>query len=327
MLIKRKRGWEIPESQATPESVYFSRRKLLGAGASLAAASFFPEMASAQRATDVPDPTAALYPAKKNEKYKFDGKLTEERLAANYNNFYEYGTSKYIASAAQQLQIRPWQIKFDGMVEKEQTVDFDTLFKAVSASLEERTYRLRCVEAWSAVIPWTGFQMSELVKFAKPLSGAKYMRMETFNDPKMAPEQRPGFLSDGNWPYVEGCTIEEANNELAFMVTGAYGKPGYKQFGAPIRLMMPWKYGFKAIKSIVRITFSDKRPVSYWEKLQVQEYGFWANVNPLVSHPRWSQASERDIGTGERRDTVLFNGYEQYVADLYKNLKGERLWA
>ncbi len=327
MLIKRKRGWEIPESQATPESVYFSRRKLLGAGASLAAASFFPELASAQRATDVPDPTASFYPAKKNAKYKFDGKLTEEKLAANYNNFYEYGTSKYIAAAAQQLQIRPWQIKIDGMVEKEQTVDFDTLFKAVSASLEERTYRLRCVEAWSAVIPWTGFQMSELVKFAKPLSGAKYIRMETFNDPKMAPEQRPGFLSDGNWPYVEGCTIEEANNELAFMVTGAYGKPGYKQFGAPIRLMMPWKYGFKAIKSITRITFTDKRPVSYWEKLQRQEYGFWANVNPMVSHPRWSQASERDIGTGERRNTVLFNGYEEYVAALYKDLKGERLWA
>ncbi len=323
MLIRRKRGWEIPESQATPESVYFSRRKLLGAGASLAAASFFPELANAQAA----DPTASFYPAKKNEKYKFDGKLTEERLAANYNNFYEYGTSKYIAAAAQQLQIRPWQIKFDGMVEKEQTVDFDTLFKAVAASLEERTYRLRCVEAWSAVIPWTGFQMSELVKFAKPLSGAKYIRMETFNDPKMAPEQRPGFLSDGNWPYIEGCTIEEANNELSFMVTGAYGKPGYKQFGAPIRLMQPWKYGFKAIKSIVRMTFTDKRPVSYWEKLQVQEYGFWANVNPAVSHPRWSQASERDIGTGERRNTVIFNGYGDYVAGLYKDLKNERLWA
>ena len=151
--------------------------------------------------------------------------------------------------------------------------------------------------------------------------------METFNDPKMAPEQRPGFLSDGNWPYVEGCTIEEANNELSFMVTGVYGQPGYKQFGAPIRLMQPWKYGFKAIKSIVRMTFTDKRPVSYWEKLQRQEYGFWANVNPEVSHPRWSQATERDIGTGERRNTVLFNGYGEYVADLYKNLKGERLWA
>jgi sulfoxide reductase catalytic subunit YedY len=327
MLIKRKRGWEIPEQQATPESVYFSRRKLLGAGASLAAASFFPELANAQRVSDVPDPTAALYPAKKNEKYKFDGRLTEERLAANYNNFYEYGTNKYIAAAAQQLRIRPWQIKFDGMVEKEQTVDFDTLFKAVASSLEERTYRLRCVEAWSAVIPWTGFQMSGLVKFAKPLSGAKYIRMETFNDPKMAPQQRSGFLSDGNWPYIEGCTIAEANNELAFMVTGAYGKPGYKQFGAPIRLMQPWKYGFKAIKSIVRMTFTDKRPVSYWEKLQAQEYGFWANVNPEVSHPRWSQATERDIGTGERRPTVLFNGYGDYVAGLYKDMKGERLWA
>jgi sulfoxide reductase catalytic subunit YedY len=223
------------------------------------------------------------------------------------------------------LKIRPWTIKFDGMVEKEQTVDIDALIRAMK--LEERTYRLRCVEAWSAVIPWTGFAMADLVKFAKPLSGAKYIRMETFNDPKMAPEQRPGFLSDGNWPYVEGCTIAEANNELAFMVTGVYGKPGYKQFGAPIRLMMPWKYGFKAVKSIVRVTFTDQRPVSYWEQLQRQEYGFWANVNPEFSHPRWSQASERDIGTGERRNTVLFNGYSEYVANLYKDMKGERLWA
>lgn len=325
MLIKRRRGWEIPESQATPEGVYFSRRRLLGAGASLAAASFFPQSAHAQRATDIPDPTASLYPAKRNPKYVVDGRLTEEKIAANYNNFYEYGTSKYIAAAAQQLRIRPWQIKFDGMVEQERTVDIDTLIRAMS--LEERVYRLRCVEAWSAVIPWTGFPMAELVKFAKPLSSAKYIRMETFHDPKMAPEQRPGFLSDGNWPYVEGCTIAEANNELAFMVTGVYGKPGYKQFGAPIRLMMPWKYGFKAIKSIVRVTFTDERPVSYWEQLQRQEYGFWANVNPEVSHPRWSQATERDIGTGERRNTVIFNGYGEYVAGLYKDLQGERLWA
>ena len=325
MLIRRKRGWEIPESQTTPEDIYFTRRKLLGAGASIAAASFFPSLASAQRVTDVADPTADLYPAKANAKYKFDGKLTEERLAANYNNFYEYGTSKNIAAAAQQLKIRPWTVKFDGMVEKEQTVDIDALIRAMK--LEERTYRLRCVEAWSAVIPWTGFAMADLVKFAKPLSGAKYIRMETFNDPKMAPEQRPGFLSDGNWPFVEGCTIAEANNELAFMVTGVYGKPGYKQFGAPIRLMMPWKYGFKAIKSIVRVTFTDQRPVGYWEKLQRQEYGFWANVNPEFSHPRWSQASERDIGTGQRRTTEIFNGYGEYVADLYKDMKSERLWA
>jgi sulfoxide reductase catalytic subunit YedY len=325
MLIRRKRGWEIPESQLTPERVFLTRRKLLGAGAMLAAGAVLPNLSSAQRAAAAPDPTADLYPAKLNAKYKFDGTLTPEATASTYNNFYEYGTSKNIAAAAQQLRTRPWTIKFDGMVEKEQTVDIDTLIRAMP--LEERTYRMRCVEAWSMAVPWTGFPMSKLVEFAKPLSGAQYIRMETFKDPSMAPEQRPGFLSDGNWPYVEGCTVAEANNDLAFMVTGVFGKPAAKQFGAPIRLMMPWKYGFKALKSIVRVSFTDKRPTSYWQQLQGQEYGFWANVNPDVSHPRWSQATERDIGTGERRKTVLFNGYGEFVADLYKDMKNERLWA
>lgn len=173
-------------------------------------------------------------------------------------------------------------------------------------------------------IPWSGFPLRALVDLAKPLSGAKYLRFETFNDPKMAPGQSAPFYP---WPYVEGVTIEEATNDLAFLVTGAYGKPLAKQFGAPIRLALPWKYGFKSIKSIVRVSFTDKRPVGLWEALQPSEYGFWANVNPKVDHPRWSQASERVLGTSERIPTQLFNGYAEHVAELYKGLEKERLWA
>ena len=185
------------------------------------------------------------------------------------------------------------------MVEKPQEIDIDDLLKKVQ--LEERLYRLRCVEAWSMAIPWSGFPMAKLVELAKPLSSAKYVRMETFHDPKIAPGQRQTWYP---WPYVEGLTIAEATNELAFMVTGAYGKPVPKQMGAPIRLAVPWKYGFKSVKSIVRFTFTDQRPKSYWKSLQGGEYGFWANVNPEVSHPRWSQATEEVIGTSERRPTL-----------------------
>jgi sulfoxide reductase catalytic subunit YedY len=190
--------------------------------------------------------------------------------------------------------------------------------------LEERLYRHRCVEAWSMAIPWSGFPLAKLVDMAKPLSSAKYLRMETFLDPSVASGQR---ATQYPWPYVEGLTIAEATNELAFLVTGAYGKPVSKQQGAPLRLAVPWKYGFKSIKSIVRFNFTDQRPKSYWEALQASEYGFWANVNPQISHPRWSQASEELIGQGERRPTLLFNGYGDYVADLYKGLEKERLWA
>jgi sulfoxide reductase catalytic subunit YedY len=172
-------------------------------------------------------------------------------------------------------------------------------------------------------IPWSGFPFAKLVALAKPLSSATYVKMETFMDPKMAPGQRASWYP---WPYVEGLTLAEATNELAFLATGAYGKPIAKQHGAPIRLAVPWKYGFKSIKSIVRVSFTDKRPKSLWEQLQASEYGFWANVNPEVAHPRWSQASEEFIGTGERRPTLKFNGYGDYVADLYNGLEKERLW-
>ncbi len=321
MHVIRRRGWEIPESCATPEPLFFNRRAFLqatGAGA----LSLSPGLALAQRASDLPDPTANLYPVKRNEKYVLDRPVTDEKINTNYNNFYEFGSSKTVARAAQALKLRPWTIKIDGMVEKEQTIGIDDLLKQVT--VEERLYRHRCVEAWSMAIPWSGFPMAKLVELAKPLSSAKYVRMETFLDKSMAPEQRKTYYP---WPYVEGLTMAEATNELAFLVTGAYGKPVAKQMGAPIRLAVPWKYGFKSIKSIVRFNFTDQRPKSYWEQLQASEYGFWANVNPQVAHPRWSQATEEFIGTGERKPTQLFNGYGEYVADLYKGLEKERLWA
>ena len=322
MNIIRRRGWEIPASQITPEHLAFSRRGLMAGAAALALA---PGMAHAQRVSELanmPDPTADLYPAKRVEKYVLDRAITDEKVNTNYNNFYEFGTSKNVTSEAQALRIRPWTVKLDGMVEKEQTIGIDDLIRKVG--IEERAYRHRCVEAWSMAIAWTGFPMSKLVEIAKPLSSAKYVRMETFMDPKMAPGQRARWYP---WPYVEGVTMAEANNELTFLVTGAYGKPIAKQMGAPLRLALPWKYGFKSIKSVVRFTFTDKRPVGLWEELQSREYGFWANVNPEVPHPRWSQATEEVIGTGQRRPTMLFNGYGEFVASMYKGLEGERLWA
>jgi len=319
MNIIRRRGWEIPESNATPEHLFFSRRAFMAAtGASLATAAF----PAAAGASDVSDPSAALYPLKRNPKYTLDRDVTPEKVNLAYNNFYEYGTSKDIAKAAQQLRIRPWTVKIDGMVEKPREIAIDDLLKAMP--LEERLYRHRCVEAWGMAVPWSGFPMAELVKYASPLASAKYIKMETFMDPKMAPGQRAAWFP---WPYVEGLTMAEATNELTFLVTGAYGKPVAKQMGAPLRLAVPWKYGFKSIKSIVRFTFTDQRPKGLWEALQASEYGFWANVNPEVAHPRWSQATEEVLGTGDRRPTLLFNGYGEFVADLYKGLEKERLWA
>ena len=325
MNIIHRRGWEIPERLATPEQAFLNRRAFLAGSVSAGAIALGAPAALAQRATDaanLPDPTADLYPAWKNETYKLDRPVTDEKVNANYNNFYEFGSSKNIAAEAQALRIRPWTVKIDGMVEKEQTVDIDTLIRKMG--IEERLYRHRCVEAWSMTVPWSGFPLAKLVAMAKPLSSAKYLRMETFMDAKMAPGQRQTWFP---WPYVEGLTMAEATNELAFLVTGAYGRPMPKQYGAPLRLAVPWKYGFKHIKSVVRFNFTDQRPKSYWEHLQASEYGFWANVNPDVPHPRWSQASEELIGTGERRPTLLFNGYGEQVAGLYKGLANERLWA
>ncbi len=316
MLIKRRRGWEIPERLATPESIYLNRRQILAASGFGIAAMTLPGIAVAQT-----DPTADLYPAARNSRYTIERPITPESINTSYNNFYEFGTHKNIAAAAEALPIRPWEVKIDGLVEKEQTFQIDELIRKMP--LEERLYRHRCVEAWSMTVPWTGFPLAELVKLAGPLGDAAYLRMETFLLPDVATGQKQIWYP---WPYVEGVTMAEATNELAFIVTGAYGKPVDKAMGAPLRLHLPWKYGFKSIKSIVRFTFTDERPQSFWEQLGPDEYGFWANVNPEVPHPRWSQAMERDITNNESIPTRLFNGYAEYVAALYKDLADEPLY-
>jgi sulfoxide reductase catalytic subunit YedY len=323
VLIKTPKGWELPDSKATPESMYLNRRNILKgmAGAGLIASIGSGAAINGVLAAEGGDPSASLYPVPRNNAYKVTRDLTPEKIATTYNNFYEFGSHKEIYEAAQALKIRPWTVKIDGMVEKEMEIDIDDLLAKMP--LEERVYRHRCVEAWSMVVPWSGFPMKELVKLAAPTSGAKYVVMQTFEDKSVAPGQRQFWYP---WPYTDGLTIEEAMNDLTFMVTGLYGKPLPKQNGSPLRLAAPWKYGFKQVKSIVRVSFTDKRPVTFWEKLISNEYGFWANINPEVPHPRWSQAQERDIGTGEKIPTLLYNGYGEYVADLYKNMKGERLF-
>jgi len=320
MLIKIKRGWEKPESAVTPEHVFRDRRRLLkgfAAGSILATgATLLSHRAEAQA-----DPSAGLYPAKKNDKFKAPREITKEKDATTYNNYYEFGTSKNIWEAAKALPLRPWEIKIGGMVEKPFTIGFDDLAKKMP--LEERIYAHRCVEAWSMVVPWTGFPLKALLDLAKPLASAKYVVMKTFMNPKVAPGQRVKWQP---WPYVEGLSIEEAANDLTLMVTGVYGKPLPHSMGAPLRLHVPWKYGFKSVKAIDVIEFTDKRPVSYWEELQASEYGFWANVNPDVSHPRWSQAHERVLGTDDTVPTVIWNGYGEFVAGMYSSMKGEKLF-
>ena len=315
----RRPDWAIAEREATPEHVFFNRRAVLaGFGASMAALAAPP---FAGRALAADDPTADLYPAGRNEAYTIERDLTPEEASSQYNNFYEFGSHKQIARAAQDLKIRPWDVEIGGLVDKPQKLAFDDLIRKMP--LEERLYRHRCVEAWSMTVPWTGFPLSALVELAAPQASAKYVRFETFLDPAMASGQKQVWYP---WPYVEGVTMAEAANELAFMVTGVYGKPLAKQFGAPLRLALPWKYGFKSIKSIVKVTFTEERPVSFWERIASNEYGFWANVNPEVPHPRWSQAQERVLHTGETIPTVIYNGYGEQVAGLYDGMADEALF-
>ncbi|RCK42423.1 protein-methionine-sulfoxide reductase catalytic subunit MsrP [Thalassospira xiamenensis] len=321
MLIRRKKGWEIAERDVTPESVYKNRRQFLkgiAAGSIGAAAISLPIGRALAQGSD---PTADLYPAMRNPAYVVDRAITDKSKALTYNNFYEFGSHKFISDAAQAMKIRPWTVKIDGMVEKPIEIDFEDLVRKMP--LEERVYRFRCVEAWAMTVPWTGFPMKALVDYAKPLSGAKYIEMQTAEQKDTMPGLRQFWYP---WPYIEGLTISEATNELAMIATGIYGESLPKQNGAPLRLVTPWKYGFKNVKSIVRFTFTDKRPVSFWEQLNDGEYGFWANVNPKVPHPRWSQAQERLLTTGEEVPTQLYNGYEEYVADLYKGMEDEKLF-
>ncbi len=331
MLIKPHRGWVLSESEATPERTFMNRRTFISGSSAVLLGSMSVNLLGCEDSlfwtqskwdeNIEPDPTADLYPLKRNPAFKADRPITKETLASTYNNFIEFGSNKLIFRRAQALKLRPWEIHIDGEVEKPLSLGIDEFIRKMP--LEERVYRHRCVEAWSMVVPWTGFPLSELVKLAQPLSSAKYLRMETFNNPSIAGGQR---VSGYPWPYSEGVTMAEAANELAFLVTGVFGKPLAKQFGAPLRLALPWKYGFKSIKSIVRFTFTKHRPKSFWEKKSGDEYGFWANVNPDVPHPRWSQKTERDLDTRERIPTRIYNGYGAWVADLYKDIKGEKLF-
>ena len=334
MLIKVKPSWAMAERLVTPEAVVMNRRGLLkGAGAAAIAGALAgcdqqtaraPAGGSPQTAAaaNEPDPSSSLYPVKRNGAYVVDREITPERIVTGYNNYYEFGVEKDDpAYYAGKLPIRPWEISFEGMVDKPFKTDVDTLFKAMP--LEERVYRHRCVETWAFAAPWSGFAMKALVDYAKPASSAKYVVMKSWVNTEVAPAQNQVWVP---WPYTEGLTIEEATNDLAFLVTGAYGKPLAKQNGSPLRLVTPWKYGFKSAKGIQRFIFTDERPRTYWMALGPSEYGFWANVNPQVPHPRWSQASEEILGTGQRVPTQIFNGYGEQVASIYSALEGERLF-
>ena len=313
MMIRNKPSWEMPEHLATPEDVYINRRQILAAmGFGLAAGmGIMPKLAAA---------AIEGFPAKRNPAFTLDRDLTPEDEATTYTNFYEFGSSKNIWRKARRLKPDPWKITIDGMVEETITIDADEMIKKLGDQ-EERLYRHRCVEAWAMAVPWTGVPLEKLVRFARPNASAKYLRFETFHDPDIAPGQRQRWYP---WPYVEGVTMDEATNVMPMLVTGIYGKALPNQNGAPIRLILPWKYGFKSIKSISRITFTDEKPVSFWEELQAKEYGFWANVNPEFDHPRWSQKTERLLGSGERVPTQLYNGYAEQVAELYANMPQDR---
>lgn len=323
MLIRTKKSWEISERDATPECVYLNRRTLIKglAGAAVTGAI----VGGSSTAWAQAERTALSAP--NNPAYVVDREVTPEDVNITYNNYYEFGSHKRIAADAErQLVARPWRIEIDGLVEKPLTLDVDELIGKMD--LEERIYRHRCVEAWSMTVPWVGFPMRKLVELAAPLSSAKFLRMETFNNPDMASGIRtqPWYP----WPYVEGITMAEAMNDLPFLAVGAYGKQMANSMGAPIRLHLPWKFGFKSLKSIVRFSFTDERPVGFWEQISKssnnEEYGFWANVNPEVPHPRWSQATETVLHTQERVPTLLYNGYAEQVAGLYADVKGEQLF-
>jgi sulfoxide reductase catalytic subunit YedY len=304
MHIIRRHGWEIPESRVTPEHAMVKRRSLLaGAGTMTILPAF-----------------AARADVTVNPAFKPGRAVTEEKYSTTYNNYYEFSDGKNLWRDAQALKQRPWTIKLEGMLAKPRTIDIDDLLKQVS--LEERIYRHRCVEAWAMTVPWTGFPLSQLLKIAEPGSGAKYVVFETTQDKVMSGLNAPFYP----WPYVEGVTIDEAANDLAFISTGLYGKPLPPQNGGPIRLTLPWKYGFKSAKAIIKVTFTDKRPQTFWEAIGPSEYGFWANVNPAVAHPRWSQASERLLGSDKRVPTQIFNGYAEQVAGLYTDRKNEKLF-
>ena len=307
-MIKLKKRWEIAESEVTPEALYRRRREFIkGAGA----------IGGALLLGGLPT-VKASYPVDGYRKgvITLDEDLTDEEDATSYNNFYEFGTDKDDPKKnSQSFMTDDWTIEVSGHCEKPGTYAFEDLIKP--SELEERIYRLRCVEAWSMVIPWIGVPLGDMLKKMQPTSNARYVSFKTLHDPVRMPGQRRAVL---HWPYREGLTIDEAMHPLTLMSVGMYGKTIPNQNGAPIRLVVPWKYGFKSIKSIVSIEFTEEQPKTSWNIAAPGEYGFYSNVNPEVDHPRWSQKRERRIGEIFKRDTLMFNGYAEEVASLYDDL-------
>jgi sulfoxide reductase catalytic subunit YedY len=314
MLIKRPS--DITSSEITPEAVYLNRREFIRASSGAAVGVALAGLGAASLAS--PAPAFAQQPLGELKKSPFstDEKLTPYDDVTTYNNFYEFGTDKSDpARYAGQLVTKPWTVKVDGLCDKPADYHLEDLL--AGQALEERIYRLRCVEAWSMVIPWVGFPLANVIKRAQPTAPAKFVAFTTLHRPSQMPGQRYSVLE---WPYVEGLRLDEAMHPLTLLVVGLYGKTLPNQDGAPIRLVVPWKYGFKSIKSIVRISFVDKQPPTSWNRQDAHEYGFYSNVNPNVDHPRWSQARERRIGEFFRRKTLMFNGYGDQVAKLYEGM-------
>jgi sulfoxide reductase catalytic subunit YedY len=321
MLIKIPRGWEIPEREATPVHVYLNRRKFL-AGASAAAVAeigglVLPGDGGLLLGLPAQKRKPGLLPisAVRNPEYEVDHPITAERVATRFNNYYEFTEIKdRVWKLAEEFEPRPWEIEIKGLVEKPRKIDVDDLIRQMP--LEERVYRHRCVEAWAIIVPWIGFSMKRFVEWCAPKSKARYVRMVSFHRPAQAEGQRT--LVRYPWPYHEALTLDEATNELTLLVVGMYGRTLPNQNGAPVRLITPWKYGFKGIKGITMFEFTDQQPATFWNTTIPTEYDFVANVDPAKPHPRWSQAHEQLVRTGEVVPTRLYNGYEKYVAHLYK---------
>lgn len=309
---------DISSSEVTPKSLYLNRRIFLAgiaaAGAAAVTGVAFSDLADLVNPSYIAEANAKIDGLQKSP-FSTTEKETPYKDVTNYNNFYEFSTDKYEpADLAKNFKTRPWTVTIDGEVKKKQMLDVDTIIKM--AAPEERIYRHRCVEGWSIVVPWLGFSLSELVKRADPLPKAKFVEFTTLYDPKQMPGQRTRILQ---WPYVEGLRMDEAMHPLALLCFGMYGEVLPNQDGAPIRIVIPWKYGFKSAKSIVRIRFTSDQPLNTWQQYAPREYGFYSNVNPNVDHPRWSQAKERRLGEFLKRPTLMFNGYDQ-VASLYSGM-------
>ena len=307
MLIRRPD--DIQSSDITPETVYQNRRAFIGTAGALALGGLVaPSTLEAMR---FDSGTAGAYPGLQQ-----DDKLTPEEDATSYNNYYEFGTGKEDPKdQAKDFKPMPWTVNVEGLVKKPRPYSFDELVGKLP--VQDRVYRHRCVEAWSMVIPWQGVQLKDVVARCEPLPGAKFVEFTTLYDPRRMPGQARAVLP---WPYKEALRLDEANNPLALLATGMYGKALPNQNGAPLKLVVPWKYGFKGIKAIVKIKFTDKMPNTTWNDANPSEYGFYANVNPMVDHPRWSQAKERRIGQFIKIPTLPFNGYAAQVASMYSGM-------